>query len=338
MSCNRCQGLLWQYLAGELTREDAEFVAEHLKICTSCQKEAKQLQKIMDSLKNLPDEELPQGYHEELMGKLEAEQNTTPFVVPQRPRYRWKQFSLIAAAIVLVAAIGGIQGILSLRGNQREMTQGLTADENNGLGDDIMIKDSEEIQERDADITDEELQKIESESSQKNVHEKSNITETTNKKEPKAKEYTEEILTEEVSSGALRNTEEVLTEGTNQDVETQILMDNGQEESVSQFAEGAPRGIMMQPNDEERKASVQQQVILSVEDKEGVIDSISNLAISLGGYEGERSLEDKINVFVPSDKAEDFMDGLKDFGETRYLQDISKKTDEVGFEVTLETK
>jgi hypothetical protein len=341
MSCNQCKGLLWQYLAGELTKEDADFVAEHLKICTSCQEEAVQLQKIMDSLKNLPDEELPQGYHEELMEKLEAEKETIPFVVSRKPRYRWKQFSLIAAAVVLVAAIGGVQGILSLRGNQGEIMQDLTVDKDDGVGDDVMMGYSGMVQESDTDVVDAELQKIESGSSdQKEIvnQEKSIRSETANKIEPKAKENAEEILPEEVSSGVLRNTEEVLAEGTNQDVETQTLMDNGQEESISQFAEGAPRSIMMLQNDEEEEAWVQQQVILSVENKEGVIDSISNLATSLGGYEVERSLEDTISVFVPSDKTEDFMDGLKDIGETRFLQDISQKTDEVQFEVTLEIK
>ncbi|WP_304509482.1 zf-HC2 domain-containing protein [Anaerotignum sp.] len=341
MSCNRCKGLLWQYLAGELTKEDADFVAEHLKICTSCQEEAVQLQKIMDLLKSLPDEELPQGYHEELMDKLEAEQKTIPFIVPRKPRYRWKQFSLIAAAVVLVAAIGGVQGILSLRGSQGEIRQDLTADKENGLGDDVPMDYSGMIQEKGTDVLEGELQRTESRSSdQKEVtdQEESMVSETTNKKEPKAKENAQEILLEEVSSGALRNTEEVLSEGTNQDVETQTLMDNGQEESVSQIAEGAPRSIMMLQNDEEDEASIQQQVILSVKNKEGMIDSISNLAISLGGYEVERSFEDTISVFVPSDKTEDFMDGLKDFGETRYLQDISQRTDEVRFEVALETK
>lgn len=335
MNCEKCKGLLWECLAGELTKEDNEVVAEHLKSCATCQEEGEQLQRIMDSLKTLPEEELPQGYHEELMAKLAGEQKKPPFIVPNKPRYRWKQFSLLAAAIVLVAAIGGVQGVLNLRGSRGEIAQELTDDNDDEFGNDVMMKYSENFKEDNTDSTDEALMQIKNQSSQQEntvKQEKTTVQETTSKGEPKSKE----ILPEEVSRSALGDTGAVLQEGVSQDTET--LMDNGQEESVSQFAEGAPRNIMMLQNDNEEESAVQHQVILSVENKEGVIDSISNLATSLDGYEAERSLEDNISIFIPPDKTEDFMEGLKDLGETRYLQDDSTKTDMVRFDVTIEAK
>ncbi|MDD4843806.1 MAG: zf-HC2 domain-containing protein [Anaerotignum sp.] len=324
MSCEKCRELLWEFLEGELGKDDAAFVSAHLENCQDCQEEAKQLQKIMDSLKNLPEEELPEGYHEELMDRLAMEQQGMSLFVPKKPKHRWKQLSLIAAAVVLVAAIGGVQGILDLRGNQNEVTMDISQ-ENDGSGNDVMMKYSVAPKESGTGMMEQEIVQGEDISYGQGEASKAELQKTvaqepTDQNEQKASQNAEEVLPEVVSQNA------------------QELTDNTEDEAVAQLPEVQTRSLLLLQGDKAEETTVQQQVILTVEREVGVTDQISELAISLGGYEVERTLEAGIIVSVPLDKAEAFMEGLKKLGETRYLEEISEEIDAVQFEVTLEIK
>ena len=97
------------------------------------------VKQMLESLHTLPEAALPEGYHEELMGKIakenlakvldasidQTEKQETGKVVPfpQKRRKNWKNFGLVAAAVVLVAAAGGIQGIQQLRAPQEAIIQ-----------------------------------------------------------------------------------------------------------------------------------------------------------------------------------------------------------------------
>ena len=65
MNCETVKEMLWAYLEKETTAEEAVKIEEHLKNCAVCREELELQKEIMDSLQNLPDEELPDGFHEE---------------------------------------------------------------------------------------------------------------------------------------------------------------------------------------------------------------------------------------------------------------------------------
>ena len=128
MNCEAVKEMLWAYLEKETTAEEAVKIEEHLKNCAECREELEMQKEIMDSLQSLPDEELPEGYHTELMQKLQAEAapNVVPFPVKKKKQPRWKQLSLVAAAVLVVVAAGGIDGILGMRESQQEAVKQVT--------------------------------------------------------------------------------------------------------------------------------------------------------------------------------------------------------------------
>ena len=313
MSCEKCRELLWEYLAQELIKEDADFVAAHLAQCPSCKEEANQLQNIMESLKNLPEEELPEGYHNELMEKLSQETKVVPLPVRKKPQYKWKKFSLVAAAALLVVAVGGAQELLNLRGNRTEMMQDMARGSTKDIGNDFA---------KDAGVSQEDEEQMDIVSIQEKVPEQKNQKSIPQKS----------ALQEEQKVSVVESSPEMMSRSAEMPVPNSI-----QDEELPQLSEDKSLGITYAlTNDTVLEA--QQEVILTVENKEGLLDNISDLAIFLGGYEVEQLETDTIKISVPFSKAEEFMDGLKELGETRKIEVTSEKTDDIVFEVTLETK
>ncbi|WP_352399316.1 zf-HC2 domain-containing protein [Anaerotignum sp.] len=331
MSCDKCKELLWAYLAQELNMEDANFVAMHLEQCKVCQEEAVQLQKIMDSLRNLPEEELPEGYHDELMDKLAQETKVVPLPVRKKPQYKWKQFSLVAAAALLVVAVGGAQGVLSLRGNQneivQEMSEGGAEDMNNSV-----VANTEDSQDSAVGAT--------------GVAEQAEKMEATPKVAPEVVPKQEKQLNapqgtqNQAQQKAMQAEPESLPKAVSQKEEgtAPIAMNQGQEDSASKLGNLETRGFTYTLMDEEPSVEAQQQVILTVENKEGMIDNVRTLATSLGGYEVGKAEDDTLKISIPSTKSADFVSGLKKLGETRSIELSTEKTDDVIFEVTVESK
>lgn len=321
MSCERCKELLWEYLAQELTKEEKDFVLAHLKECESCQKEAEQLQIIMDSMKSLPEEELPEGYHTELMGKLAQERKVVPLLSHRRSQHRWKQFGLIAAGILLVAVFGGTQGILNMRG-QNELMQKMAVEEKSQdtIENATADQSSEVIENQNAGV---EFQQTASDTG-------ITVDQAQNKMIP------QETVSQEEQSTVQKAKEEAPELSINQKAEpaTKELQDEGTPELMQAEA----RGMLFAQNETPETSEIQQQVILTVESTEGVLDGIRDLAVSLGGYEGGQTLEDGIELYVPSDKTEDFMNGLSELGETRSIEEASEDTEMVLFKVTLESE
>ena len=122
MNCEAVRELLWTYLEKETTAEEAVKIEEHLKACADCREELELQKEIMDSLQNIPDEELPDGFHASLMQKLQAEAapNVVPFPVKKKKQPVWKQWGMIAAAVLVVVAAGGMNGMLEMRESQTE--------------------------------------------------------------------------------------------------------------------------------------------------------------------------------------------------------------------------
>ena len=124
MRCEDCRELLWAYLEKETTAEETEKVEEHLAACADCREELDAVREMKKALQSLPDEALPEGYHTELMQKLQAEaaSNVVPFPAKKKAP-KWKQLSMIAAAALVVVAAGGINGMLGMRQSQNEAVQ-----------------------------------------------------------------------------------------------------------------------------------------------------------------------------------------------------------------------
>ena len=124
MNCEAVKEMLWAYLEKETTAEEAEMIEAHLATCEACRAELNVQKEIMDSLQSIPDEELPDGFHAELMQKLRAEAapNVVPF--PQKAAQKkkkqpmYKQWGMIAAAVLVVVAAGGMNGMLEMRESQ----------------------------------------------------------------------------------------------------------------------------------------------------------------------------------------------------------------------------
>lgn len=124
MKCEQCRELLWDYAAHTLSESQMEEVAAHLECCRACALEEQEIRKLENALHALPEVELPEGYHQELMARIAKETAQAEHsVIPLRKNGRggWKNLGLIAAAVLVLAAAGGIQGIEQMRQTQQEM-------------------------------------------------------------------------------------------------------------------------------------------------------------------------------------------------------------------------
>lgn len=103
MTCHEFEKQINPYLDHLLNAEEAGQVEAHMEACPDCKRLYQQLSKVIDVLRNLEEEPLPEGFEEALHEKLEAK-------VPQRSR--WKRVSLwggvAAALVVLVSGLWGM--------------------------------------------------------------------------------------------------------------------------------------------------------------------------------------------------------------------------------------
>ena len=129
MNCEAVREMLWAYLEKETTAEEAEKIEKHLAECAACREELEAQKEMMEALAGLPDEELPEGYHAELMQKLQAEAapNVVPFPVKKKKQPVYKQWGMIAAAVLVVVAAGGMNGMLEMRESQNAVVQEMNA-------------------------------------------------------------------------------------------------------------------------------------------------------------------------------------------------------------------
>ena len=150
MNCEAVREMLWAYLEKETTAEEAVKIEEHLKNCADCREELKFQQEMMETLSGLPDEELPDGYHAELMQKLqvEAAPNVVSFPVKKKKQPVYKQWGMIAAAVMVVVAAGGMNGMLEMRESQNAAVQEMQAKDMaapaNAAGETMAVYDSVE--------------------------------------------------------------------------------------------------------------------------------------------------------------------------------------------------
>ncbi|MEL7647442.1 MAG: DUF4349 domain-containing protein [Sedimentibacter sp.] len=122
MNCNDIRDMLSLYIDDELDEEERLLVEEHLRGCEDCRRELDEYKKIIQALRDLPDEEPPLGYCKRLHEKLLAAENEKPRVQeissdkvkPNKsgivPR-RWMKYAGLAAAVVLVVLVYGMNNL-----------------------------------------------------------------------------------------------------------------------------------------------------------------------------------------------------------------------------------
>lgn len=150
MKCEDCRETLAAYAAGETTAAETAEIRAHLEDCADCRAEAAEFTALTELLHSLPEEDLPAGYHAELMQKIQAaDRVVVPFGArkkqPKQPK--WKQLSLVAAAVFLVVAAGGINGVLELRQNQNEVIYQTETADNVSAPQMIRVEEAETPQE-----------------------------------------------------------------------------------------------------------------------------------------------------------------------------------------------
>lgn len=179
MKCEECRELLWIYLEWETTPKESAEIKAHLAECPECRREAAKQMAFMETFRSLPEAELPEGYHAELMQKIMAEAPAAeetakgePSVEPaiavpaewkvirkteiiqkaqeerdlQGKRQNiWKRWSLVAAAVLVVVMAGGVGSILRMRQEPIESAQAVPAEGRSGETADVAADIEETI-------------------------------------------------------------------------------------------------------------------------------------------------------------------------------------------------
>ena len=102
MNCKEFNELLFSYIEGELDDSQKKLFEEHMKTCSSCEKEYKAYQKMINDIHALPMEELPKGYCKKLHGKLEDAQISK--IRKKRNNYI-KYIGIAASCVLVISAI-----------------------------------------------------------------------------------------------------------------------------------------------------------------------------------------------------------------------------------------
>lgn len=132
MNCNEVKDNLSLYIDDELSEDEKKSMDEHFKACPDCSRELEEYKKIIQALKELPDEEPPAGYCKRLKEKLLiAKQSEIPEIpeipemheikketgiqgavktpeIKRRAISRWIKYGGLAAALVLVVLVYGL--------------------------------------------------------------------------------------------------------------------------------------------------------------------------------------------------------------------------------------
>lgn len=101
MNCAEIQELLSVYIDEACTHTEALDVEDHLNTCPECMKEYVWLKKIVEDLNDLEEIDVPEGFHEELMQKIQGEASTKK----RFPRFSYR-YSIIAASLCLTVIFG----------------------------------------------------------------------------------------------------------------------------------------------------------------------------------------------------------------------------------------
>ena len=297
MNCEKVKELLWAYLENKTTAEETAEIETHLEGCVACREELAQQKEIKNALASLPDEELPEGYHTELMQQLQAERKIVPF--PAKKKHGWNQMSMIAAAVLVVVVAGGTRGMLEMRQNQIEEIEqilfentALTADTGEEAAEQIAADSATENNAAEKSDTKEDFSEHETKKVKKPVSQKTAPKETT-PKEATPKETAKSFRSE----GAATMPKAALYAS-----EAENAMDSETLVSGTRAADSNAADSMT----------------LQVAEKETALQAIRKSIEEAGGDEGS-SADDVIQAVIPAANYADYLEQVGKLGEIQAL-------------------
>ena len=303
MNCDKVKELLWAYLENKTTAEETAEIETHLEGCAACREELAQQKEIKNALASLPDEELPEDYHTELMQKLQAERKVVPF--PAKKKHGWKQMSMIAAVVLVVVVAGGTRGMLEMRQNQNEEIEqilfedtALMADTGEEAAEQTAADSATENNAAEKSDTKEDFSEQETKKAKKTVSQKTAPKETTPKeatpKEATPKEATpKETAKSFWSDGAATMPKAAL---------------------YASEAENAVDSETLVSDTRAMDSNAADSMTLQVEKKETALQAIRKSIEDCGGYEGS-SADDVIQAVIPVANYADFLEQVGKLGE-----------------------
>ena len=307
MNCDKVKKLLWAYLENKTTAEETAEIETHLEGCAACREELAQQKEMKNVLASLPDEELPEGYHTELMQKLQAERKVVPF--PAKKKHGWKQMSMIAAAVLVVVVAGGTRGMLEMRQNQNEEIEqilfentALTADTGEETAEQTAADSATESNAAEKSDTKEDFSEQETKKVKKPVSQKTAPKETT-PKEATPKETTPKETTPKETAKSFRS------EGAATMPKAALYASEAENAMDSETLVSGTRAA---------DSNAADSMTLQVAEKETALQAIRKSIEEAGGYEGS-SVDDVIQAVIPVANYADFLEQVGKLGEIQAL-------------------
>ncbi len=307
MNCDKVKELLWAYLENKTTAEETAEIETHLKGCAACREELVQQKEIKNALASLPDEELPEGYHTELMQKLQAERKVVPF--PAKKKHGWKQMSMIAAAVLVVVVAGGTRGMLEMRQNQNEEIEqilfedtALMADTGEEAAEQTAADSATKNNAAEKSDTKEDFSEQETKKAKKPVSQKTAPKETT-PKEATPKEATPKETTPKETAKSF------WSEGAATMPKAALYASEAENAMDSETLVGGTRAA---------DSNAADSMTLQVAEKETALQAIRKSIEEAGGYEGS-SADDVIQAVIPVANYADFLEQVGKLGEIQAL-------------------
>ena len=307
MNCEKVKELLWAYLENKTTAEETAEIETHLEGCVACREELAQQKEMKNALASLPDEELPEGYHTELMQKLQAERKVVPF--PAKKKHGWKQMSMIAAAVLVVVVAGGTRGMLEMRQNQNEEIEqilfentALTADTGEEAAEQTAADSATESNAAEKSDTKEDFSEQETKKVKKPVSQKVAPKETTPKETTPKETTPKETTPKETAKSFLPEGAATMPKAALYASEAENAMDRETLVSGTRAADSNAADSMT----------------LQVAEKETALQAIRKSIEEAGGYEGS-SADDVIQAVIPAANYADFLEQVGKLGEIQAL-------------------
>mgnify|MGYP002609954553 FL=1 len=303
MNCDKVKELLWAYLENKTTAEETAKIETHLEGCAACREELAQQKEIKNALASLPDEELPEDYHTELMQKLQAERKVVPF--PAKKKHGWKQMSMIAAAVLVVVVAGGTRGMLEMRQNQNEEIEqilfedtALMADTGEEAAEQTAADSATENNAAEKFDTKEDFSEQETKKVKKPVSQKTAPKETTPKEATPKEATPKETTPKETAKSFWSDRAATMPKAALYAGEAENAMD-------SETLVSGTRAM---------DSNAADSMTLQVEKKETALQAIRKSIEEAGGYE-ESSADDVIQAVIPVANYADFLEQVGKLGE-----------------------
>ena len=303
MNCDKVKELLWAYLENKTTAEETAEIETHLEGCAACREELAQQKEIKNALASLPDEELPEDYHTELMQKLQAERKVVPF--PAKKKHGWKQMSMIAAAVLVVVVAGGTRGMLEMRQNQNEEIEQILFEDTA-----LMADTGEEAAEQTAADS----------ATENNAAEKSDTKEDFSEQETKKvkKPVSQKTAPKEATPKEATPQEATPKEATPKETTKSFWSDGAatmpKAALYASEAENAVDSETLVSDTRAMDSNAADSMTLQVEKKETALQAIRKSIEEAGGYE-ESSADDVIQAVIPVANYADFLEQVGKLGE-----------------------